>query len=604
MLKLISLLLFIICWSNIAFTAKYYVNDNSTTGDVFCSAVGSNTTGNGTSSAPYATFNKLWNVRTGTFSHGDTIFVDAGTYSSYSGGDGFGLNCGYTIQVRLHIKGAGQSKTIFDNQFFTSSNVKNGGSSTAVLNTYYFAQITGGAAGATINDIQFKKYQYKTNFTGQVFTINSLTTSTTNKVKFNNVVFSENGATGSGASGNSAVLLIYTFDQTNKVEINGGGFFCNGSSTQYGGCIDILGGGASANLKLSISNVAFAGNQKNDSQYDGGVVINTSGSFGTDSLNISNCLIDGNNLGFASNNCSSAIYMTTSAGTPKVTITNSIFKNNTISSSPTAGYGGCCYFVNGVISISGCSFQNNSFSLGTVKGTLASNTATLTISNSSFSGNTANTAKDIHMQGAGTVSVSNSTFSSSATNLSRVAGTFTVTNSGTPSSTGTITISGTAPSTFSSPSVPTYSGTCSSLNIVLPIELLSFEARKIENYNLITWKTAAEIENDFFTVFKSNDGHNFEVLGYVKGAGNTTIENSYSLEDRDRVEGIVYYQLKQTNYNGESQFSDLISLDNTLNTKLHLLKITNLLGQEVSENESGILIYHFSDGSNLKRFYH
>jgi hypothetical protein len=200
--------------------------------------------------------------------------------------------------------------------------------------------------------------------------------------------------------------------------------------------------------------------------------------------------------------------------------------------------------------------------------------------------------------------VSNSTFNSSATNLSRVAGTFTVTKCGTPSSTGTITISGTSPSAFSSPSVPSYSGDCSSLNIVLPIELLSFEARKSENFNLITWKTAAEIENDFFTVFKSYDGHNFEVLGYVKGAGNTTIENSYSLVDRDRVDGIVYYQLKQTNYNGESQFSDLISIDNSLNTKAHLIKITNLIGQEVSENESGILIYHFSDGSNLKRFHH
>jgi hypothetical protein len=62
--------------------------------------------------------------------------------------------------------------------------------------------------------------------------------------------------------------------------------------------------------------------------------------------------------------------------------------------------------------------------------------------------------------------------------------------------------------------------------------------------------------------------------------------------------------LKQTNYNGESQFSDLISIDNSLNTKAHLIKITNLLGQEISENESGILIYHFSDGSNLKRFHH
>ena len=89
-------------------------------------------------------------------------------------------------------------------------------------------------------------------------------------------------------------------------------------------------------------------------------------------------------------------------------------------------------------------------------------------------------------------------------------------------------------------------------------------------------------------------------MGYVKGAGNSTIENSYRLVDRDKVNGIVYYQLKQTDYNGESHFSDLISVDNQITSQAKILKITNLLGQEVSKNESGILIYYYSDGSNIK----
>ncbi len=604
MLKLIGVLLFIFCWSNIAYTAKYYVNDNSTTGDVFCSAVGSNTTGTGTSLLPYATFNKLWNVRQGVFSNNDTIFVDAGTYTSYSGGDGFGKNCGYTIQVKLCIKGAGINKTIFDNQNLTTSYVGNGNSAPSNGSFSYFGVFTGSSAGASIMNISFKKYTYGITAYGQCFSINGLSTSTS-PISFINVGISESQTATTGNGGTAAIVLYSAGNITNKIVFSGGVYNCNGDASHNGGFIDVFGAtnlGSSPNVKVTLSNVAVIGNNKfSNPQYKTGAISMT-GAYATDSLTISNCLFDGNTCTYNNVGATggSAIYITTTTGTPKISISNTIFKNGSMSGASISTYGGVCYFAVGTVTISGCSFENNTFSSGTIKGVLASNTASLTISNSYFTGNSANTANDIHMQGAGTVSVSNTTFSSSATNLSRVAGTFTVTNSGTPSSTGTITISGTSPSAFSSPSVPSYTGDCSSLNIVLPIELISFEAKKTENYNLITWKTAAEIDNDFFTVFKSFDGQNFEVLGYVKGAGNSTIENSYSLVDRDKVEGIVYYQLKQTNYNGESHFSDLISVDNQIASQATILKITNLLGQEVSKNESGILIYYYSDGTNIK----
>ncbi len=55
------------------------------------------------------------------------------------------------------------------------------------------------------------------------------------------------------------------------------------------------------------------------------------------------------------------------------------------------------------------------------------------------------------------------------------------------------------------------------LALHLPIELLSFtgDAKK---YGVdLQWKTASEMNNDYFTVSRSATGANFESIGTVKG---------------------------------------------------------------------------------------
>jgi len=43
------------------------------------------------------------------------------------------------------------------------------------------------------------------------------------------------------------------------------------------------------------------------------------------------------------------------------------------------------------------------------------------------------------------------------------------------------------------------------------------------------WKTAQEIQNDYFTVQKSADGERFEDVSNVDGQGDSDVEHSYSL---------------------------------------------------------------------------
>jgi hypothetical protein len=92
----------------------------------------------------------------------------------------------------------------------------------------------------------------------------------------------------------------------------------------------------------------------------------------------------------------------------------------------------------------------------------------------------------------------------------------------------------------------------------LPIELLVFDA-SLNDKNIVdlNWATATEINNDFFTVEKSRDGINFEPFTMVDGAGNSTSVLYYQTEDTEPFEGITYYRLKQTDYDGAYSYSDI-----------------------------------------------
>lgn len=89
----------------------------------------------------------------------------------------------------------------------------------------------------------------------------------------------------------------------------------------------------------------------------------------------------------------------------------------------------------------------------------------------------------------------------------------------------------------------------------LPIELLYFSGKIIENQNILEWKTASEINNDFFTLEKSVNGYEFTDLSFVEGAGNSTGERSYRFVDNYPTEGKNYYRLKQTDFDGGVKYA-------------------------------------------------
>jgi hypothetical protein len=95
----------------------------------------------------------------------------------------------------------------------------------------------------------------------------------------------------------------------------------------------------------------------------------------------------------------------------------------------------------------------------------------------------------------------------------------------------------------------------------LPIELLNFAATPNNNKVNLNWSTATETNNNYFTVEKSKDGSNYDFVAEVPGAGNSTSVLNYSSVDNAPYEGISYYRLKQTDYNGHSTYSNLEKTD-------------------------------------------
>ena len=97
---------------------------------------------------------------------------------------------------------------------------------------------------------------------------------------------------------------------------------------------------------------------------------------------------------------------------------------------------------------------------------------------------------------------------------------------------------------------------------ILPIHLLHFDANAINNEVVsIDWITAREVDNDYFTVERSLNALDWEEVSIVNGAGNSSILLDYNLIDKNPLNGISYYRLKQTDFDGEYEYSEIKSVN-------------------------------------------
>ncbi len=94
----------------------------------------------------------------------------------------------------------------------------------------------------------------------------------------------------------------------------------------------------------------------------------------------------------------------------------------------------------------------------------------------------------------------------------------------------------------------------------LPVTLVSFEGKAQNDGVTLNWVTASEVNNSHFEVERSLDGENFEQIGTVEGFGTTTVTQNYSFVDTNSASGVVYYRLKQVDFDRAFEYSKIITV--------------------------------------------
>ena len=94
--------------------------------------------------------------------------------------------------------------------------------------------------------------------------------------------------------------------------------------------------------------------------------------------------------------------------------------------------------------------------------------------------------------------------------------------------------------------------------VVLPVELSAFSANVNKRNVVLNWTTETEINNQGFEIERRSTDGQFLTIGHVNGNGTTTERKEYSYIDADLQTGTYYYRLKQVDFNGSFEYSNVV----------------------------------------------
>ena len=96
---------------------------------------------------------------------------------------------------------------------------------------------------------------------------------------------------------------------------------------------------------------------------------------------------------------------------------------------------------------------------------------------------------------------------------------------------------------------------------MIPVELTSFTAIANNGVVELNWATASETNNHMFEIQRQSSGSEFATIGFVNGHGTTTETQEYSYIDRTVSTGTYSYRLKQVDFDGSYEYSDVVEVD-------------------------------------------
>jgi hypothetical protein len=143
----------------------------------------------------------------------------------------------------------------------------------------------------------------------------------------------------------------------------------------------------------------------------------------------------------------------------------------------------------------------------------------------------------------------------------------------------------------------------------LPVNLLTFTGKMINETTVLNWVTTSERNNKEFIIERSSDLTNWISLGAVTGAGNAASLTNYSFTDYSPLSGIGYYRLVQVDMNGAMTYSNVVEVQQTRNPSINIAPnpFDNVLS--IQSNATGAidisifdvlgrLVYHSNQDNN------
>lgn len=173
--------------------------------------------------------------------------------------------------------------------------------------------------------------------------------------------------------------------------------------------------------------------------------------------------------------------------------------------------------------------------------------------------------------------------------------------------TGANTCAPNVSNTFSS--VPRYGFTSfsqfrvGSMNVPMPLELLSFYGEKNGGSNKLFWTTNMEQNSHHFDIERSFDGSSFEKFAEVPASIHTTAPKSYGTIDESPFFPGTYYRLKMVDIDGTFRQSNVIYL--TADKELFVSLFPNPFSNDLTvhaDNVTSTMIFRLYDAAGKEVF--
>jgi len=137
----------------------------------------------------------------------------------------------------------------------------------------------------------------------------------------------------------------------------------------------------------------------------------------------------------------------------------------------------------------------------------------------------------------------------------------------------------------------------------LPVVLSSFSASCDAKGVYVEWTTQSEINNDYFILEKSYNAVDFIEINKTEGNGNSNITRNYKAYDSESNRSVVYFRLKQVDFDGKITYHKVISVNcKTINFNVNNIILNNELSFNLYSEMNEYINVYLYDSSGKKVF--